>query len=374
MIETPTLIVGAGPAGLAVAGRMRQAGLEFVVIEKSDRVGDSWHRHYRRLHLHTVKQLSSLPGLPFPDHYPRYVPRQALADYYAGYARTFSIDPIFGEEAAAIVRSDGRWSTRTRRDLEVLSDNVVIATGLNRAPHRPGYPGEERFTGRLFHSRDYRDPEPFAGESVLVVGMGNTGAEIALDLSEAGVETTLSVRGPVNIVPRDVLGRPTQLTARMLARLPTGLGDRLGSLLRRLTVGDLSPYGIATPELAPLAQLRERGKTPVIDVGTVRRIKAGQIAVRPAIDRLEDDTVVFSDGTTGRFDAVILATGYKPVLEELLGDRGDILDEKGLPRQVVAEGDHQGLFFVGFDNHRPGGVLGTVVEESALVVDRIRGV
>ncbi|HSK06218.1 MAG TPA: NAD(P)/FAD-dependent oxidoreductase, partial [Acidimicrobiia bacterium] len=325
MLESPTLIIGAGPAGLAVAGRMRQAGLEFLVIEKSDRVGDSWHRHYQRLHLHTVKQLSNLPGLPFPDHYPRYVPRKALADYYAEYARTFSIDPIFGEEASAILRSDDRWSTRTRRDLEILSENVVIATGLNRAPHRPGYPGQDRFTGRLIHSRDYRDPVPFAGESVLVVGMGNTGAEIALDLSEAGIETTISVRGPVNIVPRDVLGRPTQLTARMLARLPTGMGDRLGSLLRKLTVGDLSPYGIATPELAPLAQLRERGKTPVIDVGTVRRIKAGQIAVRPAIDRLEDDTIVFSDGTTGRFGTVILATGYKPVLEELLADGEDLL-------------------------------------------------
>ena len=374
MLETPTLIIGAGPAGLAVAGRMRQAGLEFLVIEKSGRVGDSWHRHYERLHLHTVKQLSNLPGLPFPDHYPRYVPRQALADYYAEYARTFSIDPIFGEEASVILRSDGRWLTRTRRDLDILSDNVVIATGLNRAPNRPSYQDEDRFTGRLIHSREYRDPEPFAGESVLVVGMGNTGAEIALDLSEAGVETTISVRGPVNIVPRDVLSRPTQLTARMLTRLPSELGDRLGSLLRKMTVGDLSPYGIATPELAPLAQLRMRGKTPVIDVGTVSRIKGGQIAVRPAIDRLDDDTVVFSDGTVERFDTVILATGYKPLLEELLADGGDLLDERGLPRQVIAEGRRQGLFFVGFDNHRPSGILGTVVEESAVIVDRIRGV
>jgi len=374
VLESPTLIVGAGPAGLAVAGRMRQAGLEFLVIEKSDRVGDSWHRHYERLHLHTVKQLSNLPGLPFPDHYPRYVPRQALADYYADYARAFSIDPIFGQEAAAVLRPDARWLIRTRSDLEILSDNVVIATGLNRAPYRPSYQGEDGFTGRLIHSREYRDPEPFAGESVLVIGMGNTGAEIALDLSEAGVETTISVRGPVNIVPRDVLGRPTQLTARMLTRLPTELGDRLGSLLRKMTVGDLSSYGIATPELAPLAQLRERGKTPVIDVGTVRRIKAGQIAVRPAVDRLDDDTVVFSDGTAERFDTVILATGYKPVLEELVTGGGDILDERGLPRQVIAEGNRQGLFFVGFDNHKPGGVLGTVVEESAVVVDRIRGV
>ena len=372
-MNTPTLILGAGPAGLAVAGRLRQADLEFEVIEKADRVGESWHRHYDRLQLHTVKQLSHLPGLDFPEHYPRYVPKQELADYYTRYATIFSIEPMFGEEATAITRSEVGWVTKTRTGAEVRSDHVVIATGLNRVPHRPTYPGEEGFTGRLIHSREYREPGPFAGQRVLVVGMGNTGAEIALDLSEAGVDPTISVRGPVNIVPRDVLGRPTQLTARMLARFPSGLGDRLGSLLRSMTVGDLSRYGIATPALAPLAQLRERGKTPVIDIGTVNRIKTGEIAVRPAIDHLAADTVVFSDGRSDPFETVILATGYRPMLEGLLPDPHDVLDERGLPGKVVGDGPHRGLFFVGFDNHRPGGVLGTVVEESAEVADRIRG-
>jgi len=371
-VDTPTLIVGAGPAGLAVAGRLRQAGLEFEVIEKSDRVGDAWHRHYDRLRLHTVKQLSHLPGLDFPEHYPRYVPKKDLADYYARYAEVFTIEPMFGEEAKTVRRSDGRWLTTTGTGLEVLSDNVVIATGLNQAPFQPTYPGVGSFTGRLVHSKEYRNPDPFSGEKVLVVGMGNTGAEIALDLSEAGVDTTISVRGPVNIVPRDVLGRPTQLTARMLARLPKGLADRLGSLLRRLTVGDLTDYGIATPQIAPLAQLREKGKTPVIDVGTVEAIKKGGIAVRPAVAHVEADRVVFSDGREGRYDSVIFATGYRPMLKELLPDGRDLLDEGGLPRHVSGGGPSRGLFFVGFDNHRPGGVLGTVVEESTEVVDRIR--
>jgi cation diffusion facilitator CzcD-associated flavoprotein CzcO len=372
LVETATLIIGAGPAGLAVAGRLRQAGLDFVMIEKSDRVGDSWHRHYDRLHLHTVKQLSHLPGLEFPDDYPRYVPRRQLADYYAVYARTFSIEPRFGEEAQEVRKSDGRWLTTTGTGLAILSDNVVIATGLNQAPFQPPYPGAEAFTGRLVHSKAYRNAEPFADESVLVVGMGNTGAEIALDLTEAGVETSISVRGPVNIVPRDVLGRPTQLTARMLARLPVDIGDRIGTLLRRMTVGDLTEYGIATPEIAPLAQLRERGKTPVIDVGTVVAIKEGRITVRPAIDHFESDRVGFTDGSEGWYDSVILATGYRPMLEGLLPDGQALLDEKGLPRDVAGDAAHRGLFFVGFDNHRPGGVLGTVVEESAQVVDRIK--
>jgi cation diffusion facilitator CzcD-associated flavoprotein CzcO len=371
-VETPTLIIGAGPAGLAVAGRLRQARLEFAIIEKSDRVGDAWHRHYDRLHLHTVKQLSHLPGLDFPEHYPRYVPRKELADYYTHYADVFSLEPMFGEEAVEILPFGDKWLTRTQNGLEIASDHVVVATGLNQIPQEPRYEGELGFSGRRIHARDYRKPDPFAGQRVLVVGMGNTGAEIALDLSEAGVDSTISVRGPVNIVPRDVLGRPTQLTARMLTRLPTGLADRLGSLLRRMTVGDLTAYGIATPEIAPLAQLRTRGKTPVIDVGTVRRIKMGLITVRPGIDHFEADTVVFTDGQQDSYDTVIFATGYRPMLEDLLPDRRDLLDEKGLPRQVIGEGPIRGLFFVGFDNHRPGGVLGTVVEESAQVLDRIK--
>jgi len=371
-VKTPTLIVGAGPAGLAVAGRLRQAGLEFAVIEKSDRVGDAWHRHYDRLHLHTVKQLSHLPGLDFPEQYPRYVPRKELADYYSRYAEVFSIEPMFGEAAEEIVPSGDKWLTTTQGGLEISSDQVVVATGLNRVPQKPSYAGEDVFAGRRIHARDYRDPGPFAGQRVLVVGMGNTGAEIALDLSEAGVDTAISVRGPINIVPRDVLGRPTQLTARMLGRLRTGLADWLGSLLRRITVGDLTGYGIATPEMAPLAQLRVEGKTPVIDVGTVSRIKKGLIAVRPGIDHFWADMVVFTDGRKDRYDTVIFATGYRPMLEEILTAGDDALDEEGLPNQVIGEGPSRGLFFVGFDNHRPGGVLGTVFEESETVVKRIR--
>jgi cation diffusion facilitator CzcD-associated flavoprotein CzcO len=323
------------------------------------------------LHLHTVKELSHLPGLEFPDNYPRYVPRLELAAYYGAYARNFSIEPLFGEEAKTVRASDGGWLTTTGTGLEISSDNVVIATGLNQAPFAPSYPGAESFAGRIVHSKEYRNAEPFIGEKVLVIGLGNTGAEIALDLSEAGVDTTISVRGPVNIVPRDVLGRPTQLTARMLAHLPLDVGDGLGKFLRRMTVGDLTPYGIATPEIAPLAQLRERGKTPVIDVGTVDAIKKRRISVRPAVHHFEGEKVVFGDGGEDQYDTVIMATGYRPLLHDLLPEATDALDEKGLPRGVAGDGPNRGLFFIGFDNHRPGGVLGTVVEESAEVVETI---
>lgn len=366
-IDTPTFIIGAGPGGLAVAGRLRRLGVEFEMVEASDRVAESWHGHYDRLHLHTVKQLSHLPHMPFPSTYPRYVPRRMLVDYYARYAETFQIRPRFGVRVSSVVRDGEVWRAATTEGDVFSSPNIVIATGVNRVPHRPSLPGEEDFEGWITHSREYRNPDPFLGHRVLVVGMGNTGAEIALDLCEEDVDTTISVRGPVNIVPRDVLGRPTQLAAMMTARLPEKLGDRLGVMMRRVTVGDLSAVGIEAPELPPAAQLRVHGQTPVMDIGTVKRIKAGEIRVRGAITRLTTDAVVFSDGTEERFDDIILATGYRPVVKELIPDHEGLLDANGVPRQVVADGRHRGLFFIGFDNYRPGGILGTMLGESEAI-------
>jgi len=371
MIRTPTLIIGAGPAGLAVAGRLRQRNSEFLIIEKGGHVAESWHHHYDRLQLHTVKRLSHLPGFPFPVHYPRYVPRQLLVDYYKDYARRFDIEPRFGVEALSVSPADGGWLTSTGTDGDLLSSAVVMATGVNRVPTRPQLAGEGEFLGVVLHSRDYKNPRPFQGMRVLVVGMGNTGAEIALDLCEHGVPVSISVRGPVNVLPRDVLGRPTQLTAMMLARLPFDLGNSIGSFLRRLTVGDLTRFGIATPRIAPIEQLRVHGKTPVIDLGTVARIKAGDIGVHGAIERLGSTTVRFDDGMERPFDAIILATGYQPRVEDLLGDVSGLLDRNGAPADVVGTGPYQGLFFTGFNNYQPGGILGTVVQESEQIVERI---
>ncbi|MEZ4416916.1 MAG: NAD(P)/FAD-dependent oxidoreductase [Gemmatimonadota bacterium] len=371
MTETATLIVGAGPAGLAVAGRLRQRGLPFEILEASDRVGNAWHEHYDRLHLHTVKELSSLPGLPFPADYPRYVPRHLLADYLTRYAEHFRLEPRFGEDVRSIRRSGALWHVETHRGSRFEAGQVVVATGVNRVPIRPILPGEEDFQGVVEHTKGYRRADPYAGQHVLVVGMGNTGAEVALDLCESGVAVALSVRGAVNIVPRDVLGRPTQRTALLLARLPNWLGDRLGTLLRRLTVGDLSGYGIETPRIAPLQQLRLYGKTPVVDLGTVDRIKRGDIRVFPEIQGFTSDGVVFADGRSERFDVVLLATGYRPDLEHLVEGGDRLMDRNGLPATVVGQGPWAGLYFVGFDNYRPGGVLGAIVRDSERVVEGI---
>lgn len=367
----PVLIVGAGPAGLAVAACLRQRGMPATVLEASQGVGHSWRHHYERLHLHTVKTHSALPGLPFPAEAPRYVPRQGVVDYLEAYARHHRIAPVYGQTVQRIVREGGAWTAHTAAGRAFAAPRLVLASGANREPSVPVLPGQDRFGGRVLHSRDYRHASPFAGQRVLVVGMGNTGAEIALDLAEQGVSVALSVRSPVNIVLRDVLGRPTQLSSIAIARLPELIGDALATLLRRLTVGDLSRWGLRTPSASPLRQLRREGRTPMIDVGTLARIRSGEIAVFPGIATLTPAGVRFTDGREQAVDALVLATGYSAGLAALFPQHTLPLDGRGLPTVLHGEGPLQGLHFVGFDIRQPGGLLRTIALQSQRVAEHI---
>ncbi len=370
-MDTEVLVIGAGPAGLAVAGCLVQRGLQPLVIDKAGQLAASWRGHYERLHLHTVKKLSALPGVPFPEHYPRYVPRQALVDYLADYAQRHQIKPRLGEEVVAVTPSAGGWQAATRSGGRFEARTVVLATGANCEPRMPAVAGQAQFRGQVLHSRLYRNAAPFAGQRVLVVGMGNTGAEIALDLVEQGVQAALSVRSPLNIVHRDVLGRPTQLTSILLAKLPAAWGDAAATMLRNLTVGDLSRWGLRTAMISPLRQLREHGKTPVIDVGTLARIKRGEIKVHPGIEAFTPDGLRFVDGTEDKFDTVILATGYEPTIQRLFPGRTLAVDSNGMPLDMVGRGAFAGVYFVGFDNRQAGGVLRTISAQARRVADEL---
>ncbi|MFM8769296.1 MAG: flavin-containing monooxygenase [Rubrivivax sp.] len=365
-VSAAAVVIGAGPAGLATAACLGQRGIQACVLERSHSVGASWRSHYRRLHLHTVKELSALPGLPFPAPAPRYVPREQVVRYLEDYASHFGIRPLFGVTVRRIepLAAGAGWAVVCEDGQRIEAPHVVVASGANVRPRRPELPGEQAYEGTVLHSHAYRDPAPFAGQRVLVVGMGNTGAEIALDLCEAGVEVALSVRSAVNIVHRDVFGRPTQRTSILLGRLPPRLGHTLAAWLRDLTVGDLSRWGLRTPHTSPLAQLREDGRTPVIDVGALARIRAGDIRVHPGIERLLGRGVRFSDAQEARFDSIVLATGYEAGLQDLAPDLSLGLEERGLPREAIGRGARAGLHFTGFDLRQPGGLLRTIGQQA----------
>ncbi|WP_299222068.1 NAD(P)/FAD-dependent oxidoreductase [uncultured Aquimarina sp.] len=368
--EVKNLIIGAGPAGLAIAGRFRKKNIPFEIVEQTDKIAWSWHDHYDRLLLHTVKELSHLPHLEFPSAYPRYVPRAKLAQYYEDYATHFDINPQFNVEVQSIKKENDHWTVITNKQ-KYHSENVIVATGVNRIPFSPVWENQEDYKGEIIHSRSYKNVLPFKGKKVLIIGMGNTGAELALDLSEHNIDVTVSVRSSLLIVPRDINGRPVQTTAKKLEKLPFGLGRWIGKQVRSIVIGDLSKYGISISKKDPIDHLKQTGKTPVIDLGTVQQIKSGKIKVVGDIESFYEFGVQLKDGTQLEKDTVILATGYRSKVEQFIENTEGLLDRYGVPKNVIGRGEHKGLFFVGFDNYKLGGILGTIYNDSKTIADAI---
>ena len=340
------LVVGAGPAGLAVAAALRERGLQPVILEKAETVGAVWRRHYDRLHLHTDRRHSALPGLPMPRSYGRYPSRLDVVDYLDHYAARFQLKPRFGTEVRKIRREGSLWRAETDTK-PFASPAVVVATGWADFPYSPTWPGGESFGGEILHSTAYRNPERFRGGRTLVVGFGNSGGEIALDLAEAGVEVALSARGPVCVLPRDLLGLPILAWAIAQQRLPARLVDALNAPAIRLAVGSIEKLGFERAAKGPRQMIEEDGRVPLLDVGTLAMIRAGRIAVRPNVETLSPRLVRFADGREEPYEAIILATGFRPDLRPLLPDAVGVLDAAGRPRVSGRRTAAPGLFFCG---------------------------
>ncbi len=340
------IIVGAGPAGLACAVTMRAAGLNVTVFEKADSVGSVWRRHYDRLHLHTDRNRSGLPGMVMPPSYPLYPSREQVVEYLESYAARFDIQPVFNSEVACIRRDSTQWRADLTRG-SIAAPVAVIATGIADAPYRPTWPGSDVYQGAVLHSSEYRNAEPYAGMRVLVVGFGNSGGEIALDLANAGIDVALAVRSPVQILPRDLLGFPILAWAILYRRLPARLVDFVNAPILRLAIGPIKKLGLRRSAKGPRQMVEEDGRVPLIDVGTLDRIRDGSIKVAGGIDRFTPDGVVFADATSQKFDAIILATGFRPDLRQLIPDVEDVFDRHGMPLVTGRATRSPGLFFCG---------------------------
>ncbi|MEV7125397.1 NAD(P)/FAD-dependent oxidoreductase [Streptomyces sp. NPDC093260] len=367
--DRPVYVVGGGPGGLAAAYALRARGVRAVVLEKSDRVGASWRGHYDRLRLHTTRRLSALPGLPIPRRFGRWVARDDLVRYLEKYAEHHELEVVTGVEVSRIERApDGTgWLLRATGGRELTGGAVVVATGHNHTPHLPDWPGRTEYTGELLHASAYRSPAPYAGRDVLVVGAGNTGAEIAVDLVEGGARRVrLAVRTVPHIVRRSTAGWAAQYTGVLCRRLPVALVDRLARPLARLSVPDLSAHGLPRPDTGLYSRVRQ-GAIPVQDVGLIDAVRTGRVEVVAAVEALEGGEVVLADGSRIEPDAVIAATGYTRGLTDLVGHLG-VLDGRGRP---VVHGprtpaDAPGLYFTGFTNPVSG-----MLRELAIDAERI---
>jgi putative flavoprotein involved in K+ transport len=370
------VVLGAGPAGLAAAAELGRAGVPTLVLDRADRVGSSWAGHYDRLHLHTSRGLSHLPGYRIPRSSGRWVARDDVLRYLADYAAHHRLDVRLGVTAEAVERAEEGWRIPWSRGSEhgtLAADTVVVATGYNHTAKLPDWPGLDGYAGTVLHSSAYRSPALLGARHALVVGPGNSGAEIAADLAEAGVDVSLAMRTPPNVVLRAVAGIPSQALILSMAMLPVGVQDALSGALQRVVVGRLDRYGIPkAPRGIATQQLRD-DVTPTIDVGMLRQLKAGRITVVPAVERFTADSVVLADGRELTPDAVIAATGFRRGLEGLVGDLG-VLAPNGRPL-VNADGQlaaHPGLYFLGYSNPLTGNLrqLGIDARRIARAVSR----
>ena len=338
-------VIGAGSAGLATAAMLRQAGEDVVVLERGE-VGAAWTTRYDRLHLHTVRWLSGLPGYAIPREFGKWPARDRVIEYLRDYARRNRLEVRTGVEVERIDRDNGGWALATS-DGTVEADRVVVATGNSNIPFLPEWPGA--FAGEVVHSSAYRNAAPYAGKRVLVVGAGNSGSEIAVDVADGGAEAVwLAVRTPPSIVGRDTLGLPSQLFGIATTHLPVAAVDRIAATMRRVSIPDLAPYGLSAPA-RPYSEFLRRRVIPILDVGIVDAVRSSRVGVVGALERFEDGRAVLADRSRLDPEAVIAATGFRPGLEPLVGHLG-VLDERGEP-VVHGRDEHPGapgLHFIGY--------------------------
>jgi putative flavoprotein involved in K+ transport len=367
------IVIGGGPAGLAAAASLQGEGIETLVLDRAS-VGSSWKQHYDRLHLHTVRWLSSLPGLRIDRREGRWVSRDGVVRYLEEYVRHHRLNIRTNVEVHRLIRRDGGWRLRTGEGA-MGARFVVVATGFSRDPVLPSWPGRERFQGELLHSADYRNALPYRGKDVLVVGTGNSGAEIAVDLVEGGArEVMISVRTPPNILRRDIGGLPSQVVGVLIRRLPIRVVDRIAAIMQRLTVGDLTRYGMPAPAAGLYTRVNQ-DSIPILDVGLIRLLKKGRVRVVGAVEAFDGQDVLLAGGETVRPDAVVAATGFRRGLEPLVGEYG-LVGPTGRP---LVHGDRThpnspNLYFIGFTNPISGNLreLGIDARRIAAAVARAR--
>ncbi|KAI4350861.1 hypothetical protein L6164_005268 [Bauhinia variegata] len=371
------VIVGAGPSGLAAAACLKQKGIPSLILERANCLASMWQlKTYDRLRLHLPKQFCQLPLMPFPKNFPTYPTKQQFLSYLKAYADHFDIKPAFGTTVvwAEYDHRCGRWRVKTQglkreEGTEYVCQWLIVATGENAEELVPQIEGMNEFEGPIVHTCSYKSGIKFSGKNVLVVGCGNSGMEVCLDLCNYNALPSLVVRDTVHVLPQQMFGKSTfGLSMCLLKWFPICLVDHFLLLMSHLMLGDTAQFGLHRPKLGPLELKNLCGKTPVLDVGTLDQIKSGKIKVCRAIKRLSQHTVEFVDGKVEHFDAIILATGYKSNVPSWLKGSDMFSEKDGFPRKPFPNGwkGENGLYAVGFTKR---GLLGASLDAKRIAED-----
>ncbi|QZA19892.1 NAD(P)/FAD-dependent oxidoreductase [Mycobacterium malmoense] len=342
------VVIGAGPSGLAVARELEHRhGIVPVVLERAAAPAVAWRRRYDDFRLNTSGFLSHLPGQRIPLRAGRWPTKEDMVRYFDSYVRAQDITLRLGCEVNRVDRAADGWRLDTSSGT-IRAQAVVLATGRYRTPIVPAWPGIDRFAGELVHSGDFSNAWPFRSRDVLVVGAGNSAADIAVQLADDGARRIwLAVRTPPHLVRRAMGPFPSDIFLELFARIPARAIDPLIACLNRLLWGDLSVYGFHRPPLGLKATVERRGRIPTLADELVDAVRAGRVEVVAAVDAFESDRVILADGTSVTPDVVIAATGFSTDLAGLVGHLG-VLDREGNPRGGFASHLGDGMFAIGY--------------------------
>jgi cation diffusion facilitator CzcD-associated flavoprotein CzcO len=337
-------VIGAGPCGLTALKNLLQAGCDVVCYEEADGIGGNWAYTddpgrasvYDSAHIISSRRMSSFDDFPMPDDYPDFPSHRLMLAYFTEYARAFRLEPhirLGTRVEECVLKSDGRWTVRLQPNGTETFDAVVVCSGHHREAFTPDYPGT--FAGRIVHSSGYKRPEPFRGQRVLVVGGGNSAADIAVDVARVAARTALSMRAGTYVVPKLLFGQPADVVyAYWRNKLPRPVFRSALKLWLRFAIGRWADYGLQTPAGAPLA------RHPIVNSGLLEALRHGRLVARRGIARYDGHTVHFTDGTREEFDTIVMATGFRPSFP-FLSDRVPPLYLKMMHPTVPS------LFFIG---------------------------
>jgi cation diffusion facilitator CzcD-associated flavoprotein CzcO len=267
--------------------------------------------------------------------------------YFDRYVQRENIALALECEVNRIDRAEDGWQLETSSG-QIRSAAIVLATGNYRTPTIPPWPGLEHFTGELVHSSDFRNAWPYRGRDVLVVGAGNSAADIAVQLANHGARRIwLAVRTPPHLVRRAMGPVPSDIFLELFARVPASVVDPVIDRIKRLMWGNLSDYGFGQPPLGLKATVEQRGRIPTLADELVAAVRAGQVRVTAAVEAVLSDRVILSDATSVSPQVIIAATGFRKDLESLVGHL-DVLDVDGSPRGGFACHVGNGMFAIGY--------------------------
>jgi len=324
-------VIGAGPCGLTALKNVLRAGCRNVVCyEESGGIGGNWaytddpHRIsvHERSHVISSRRMSSFDDFPMPMDYPDFPSHRQVLAYFTDYARAFQLAPhirLGSHVERCTLDGDGRWTVRVIANGTSRAerfDSLLVCSGHHREAFVPAYPGT--FTGKIIHSSTYKRPDPFRGQRVLVVGAGNSAADIAVDVARLASRAELSMREGTYFFPKLMFGQPIDVVyAFWEGKIPAPLLQSALKLWLRLRIGRWEDYGLQPPTDPPLA------KHPTVNSSVLEALRRGRLVARHGIERFDGHSVHFTDGTREEFDAIILGTGFRtsfPFLSRQVAD------------------------------------------------------